>query len=329
MIWVAWRQHRLQLLTGALLLMLTGAFLLATGPGIFSAFRNTGLAHCLALRTSDCGDLADAFLNRYGSLQFVVALFLVLPALGGLFWGAPLIAREVEQGTHGLAWTQGVTRGRWFGAKLALLGASAAAGAAILTWGLSWWSRPLVAAGDQRFTPGIFDIRGIVPIAYALFAVALGVAAGALIRRTVAAMAVAFAGFGAVRLAVDLWLRRHYMAPRVISSTFFGPSPRSGSGDWVLSTKTVDAAGRLLGAGRGIDLNLVAPRCPALQPGSGQFPGKDVILGCLQRVGARVVSVYQPGNRYWAFQWIETGIFVLLAAGLIAVSFWWVRRRVS
>jgi ABC-type transport system involved in multi-copper enzyme maturation permease subunit len=37
---------------------------------------------------------------------------LPIPALLGMFWGAPLIARELESGTYRLAWTQSVTRRR-------------------------------------------------------------------------------------------------------------------------------------------------------------------------------------------------------------------------
>jgi hypothetical protein len=33
-----------------------------------------------------------------------------VPLLLGLFWGAPLLAKEFEDGTHSLAWTQGITR---------------------------------------------------------------------------------------------------------------------------------------------------------------------------------------------------------------------------
>jgi hypothetical protein len=36
---------------------------------------------------------------------------------------------------------------------------------------------------------------------------------------------------------------------------------------------------------------------------------------------------YQPASRFWAFQGIETGIFVVLAAVLLAVTFWVLRRR--
>jgi hypothetical protein len=36
--------------------------------------------------------------------------------------------------------------------------------------------------------------------------------------------------------------------------------------------------------------------------------------------GFRAFVTYQPADRYWAFQGIETGIFILLAAILLAVT---------
>ena len=37
----------------------------------------------------------------------------LLPLAVGVFWGAPLLAREVEQGTIRLVFTQSVSRRRW------------------------------------------------------------------------------------------------------------------------------------------------------------------------------------------------------------------------
>ena len=49
-------------------------------------------------------------------------------------------------------------------------------------------------------------------------------------------------------------------------------------------------------------------------------------LACLAYLGYRPFTTYQPGYRFWPFQFIETGIFVALAAVLIAVTFFVVRR---
>jgi hypothetical protein len=50
-------------------------------------------------------------------------------------------------------------------------------------------------------------------------------------------------------------------------------------------------------------------------------------LACMARLGYRSFTTYQPGYRFWPFQFIETGIFVALAAALIGVTFFVVRRR--
>jgi hypothetical protein len=332
MIWVAWRQHRAQLVAGSAMLALILTFLLATGFGIASAFHSSGLARCLGLLGGNCGDLADTFTRRYSNLQFMVPLFLVLPAFIGMFWGAPVVAREVEQGTHRLAWTQGVTRRRWLGVKLAILGGATLAGAAAFTWALTWWSGPLVAASDTRLTPGTFDLRGIVPVAYALFALALGVAMGTLVRRALPAMAATIAGYTVVRVAVAVWLRPHYAAAKTTSFSMLpkgGAGQPFGYGDWVISMKTVDGAGRFLGNGAVLNFNVLAQRCPGLIPLRGEFPNPANVQACAQRIGLHVVARYQPGSRFWMFQGIETGIFVALAAGLFVLAAWWVRRRVA
>ena len=51
------------------------------------------------------------------------------------------------------------------------------------------------------------------------------------------------------------------------------------------------------------------------------------MLSCAQAHHVRAYLTYQPASRYWAFQGIETGIFVVLAAVLLAVAFAVVTRR--
>src|SRR5262249_32442100 len=149
------------------------------------------------------------------------------------------------------------------------------------------------AVADDRFSFGIFDLRGIVPVAYATFALAVGVAAGALISRTVPAMVATVAGYATVRLAVELWVRPHFASPRTVSCPFFGPNPRSGLGDWVLSTSTLDAAGHVL-PGQGLNLDKLGLRCPELVPAKDALPDKAVVQECIQRIGLHVQATYQP-----------------------------------
>ena len=64
--------------------------------------------------------------QRLPGLQIALnTLVLVVPVLIGMFWGAPLIARELETGTFRLAWTQSVSRVRWLLVKLGLVGLAA------------------------------------------------------------------------------------------------------------------------------------------------------------------------------------------------------------
>jgi hypothetical protein len=50
-------------------------------------------------------------------------------------------------------------------------------------------------------------------------------------------------------------------------------------------------------------------------------------LSCMTAHGYRGYVTYQPASRFWAFQGIETAIFVALAAALLGVAFWVLKRR--
>jgi hypothetical protein len=101
----------------------------------------------------------------------------VVPAaVRGAVLGAPLVAREVEHGTYRLVWTQGVSRRRWALAKFGLVGGGVVLAAACYALLVTWWRAPLDQATGDRFLSlgGSFDLEGLVPVGYAVFAVALG-----------------------------------------------------------------------------------------------------------------------------------------------------------
>jgi ABC-type transport system involved in multi-copper enzyme maturation permease subunit len=118
-----------------------------------------------------------------------------LPAILGMFWGAPLVARELESGTFRLAWTQGRSRLRWLGAKLAVVGFTTLAVQGLLSLMMTWWWSPVGRANPNRFSPALFGTFGVAPIGYAAFALAMGIAAGIVFRRTLPAMAATLAVF--------------------------------------------------------------------------------------------------------------------------------------
>jgi hypothetical protein len=148
--------------------------------------------------------------------------------------------------------------------------------------------------------------------AYALFALAVGVLAGLLLRRTVAAMSVTLVVFASTRLAVLKFLRPHFAAPlhRTIVATDTGRQ----AGDWILSDTLVDAGGRQITAGRE-DLAVLHAQQAGIDPHT-----------YLVTLGWKRAISYQPGSRFWTFQVIEAGIFVALAALVVATTLWLVRR---
>ena len=81
-------------------------------------------------------------------------------------------------------------------------------------------------------------------------------------------------------------------------------------------------------AGEGLPVSALPAACQQLA-GNGRLgpAAYHAVVSCAQAHGIRGYVTYQPASRYWAFQGIETGIFLLLAAALIAVAFAVVSRR--
>src|SRR5262249_34510904 len=100
--------------------------------------------------------------------------------------------------------------------RLALLALAVPAAAEAFSLLFSWYFQPWFAKDlDGALAPQLFDLRGVDLAAWTLLAFALGVAAGALIRRTVPAMAAALAAWTGLDFATFMFLRQHYQAPRV------------------------------------------------------------------------------------------------------------------
>ena len=83
----------------------------------------------------------------------------------------------------------------------------------------------------------------------------------------------------------------------------------------------------------GVPSTSLPAACQQLIPASASGPAGpsnatlNAVYGCLQKAGYRQFISYQPISRYWAFQGIETGIYLAVAAALIAITFYAVRRR--
>jgi len=177
MIWLTWRQHRRQALFTGIGLAVLAALMIPTGLVMRHTFAKFGLPDCvrklghaeLAPHIGEtCNTAFNQFNSQYRTLGTAGVLFLVLPLLVGLFWGAPLVAREIEHGTHRLVWTQGVSRQHWALVKFGLVGTATLSAAVVYGLGMSWWLTPLSQAGQARLGVFFFDMQGLVPIFLAL-----------------------------------------------------------------------------------------------------------------------------------------------------------------
>jgi len=195
MTWLVWRQYRAQAAIAAVLLATAAAVILADGFQIASHWHSI-LVRCSG--NSTCLEQQAPLVN--GVVSDLPYLSLIVPAVLGMLWGAPLVAHELEARTSDFAWTQSVTRTRWLTVKAGWLLLAAAACGGAITALTTWWSGPANARFASAFEPGHFDTQGIVPIGYAVFAMALGIAAGTVARRTLPAIAVVLGGFIAASL---------------------------------------------------------------------------------------------------------------------------------
>jgi hypothetical protein len=343
MIWLTWRQFRTQ--AGVVCAAVTAAALVLaiTGPRLLDLARIDA-------------NIYDRLTNSDRNLFFAgIVVVAVAPAVIGAFWGAPLVARELEAGTHRLVWNQSVTRTRWLATKLAVTTLAAAVAVGVLTLAVSWWSEPIDGALSSthgslpsRMTPVTFAMRGIAPIGYTVFALVLGVTLGIVLRRPLPAMALTLAVFTFVQIAMPLWIRPHLVPPvqhnvaitvaRLDGIQSNGPGQLSritvttgGKGDWLLSNQTVDAKGHASALPSWLGQCL--PQPPSPSSSASPVPvTRPSLEGCFARLtaeGYRQRVVYQPADRFWRLQWAETALFLAVSGLLAWFCFWWTRHRLS
>jgi hypothetical protein len=352
MIRLSWRQFRLQAAVAAVGLAIVATVLAITGPHLVALYNST-IAGCA--RHGDCASATASFVHLDRGLQDALdALLLVVPGLVGIFWGAPLIARELESGSFRLAWTQSITRRRWLGSKLALVGGGAAAATGLLSLMATLWFEPIDRVNANQFGGGVFDTRNLVPIGYAAFAFMFGVSAGILTRRTLPAMVTTLLGFIAVRFAISDWVRPNLLSPAHTATalqrgtnigfestpsgtlTFVASSPNINNA-WVLSSRIVDRAGRTQSAqALHAFMTRACPNlaAPPLSGGSAHATTQadpSAFNECVAHLSTKfhLAVTYQPASHYWSLQWLELGVYLALSLVLAAICLRLVRRRLS
>ena len=215
-----WRQHRGQLLSVAAILAVGCLFMVAVAHSADQWLRHynqwlgqlraagcslppkngtvvhTPSATCHSLLSRYPTGEQDAFAHAY---NFAIPVFeeglVLLLVIVGVLVGAPLVAREVEQRTQLVAWTQSVSRRRWYVVKTAVLATGLAVAGLLAGIANDRVQIPLTRGGvtSSRW-PWFFSVD-LVPAAEVLLAFALAVAIGAYLRRTLAAVGAALVSF--------------------------------------------------------------------------------------------------------------------------------------
>ena len=297
MIWLGWRQQRTETLIAAGLLALIAAILVPTGIEMAHAYAHDQLSRCLGTTSNPvCGDAIRNFQERFDKLTSLVGWFNLVPGLIGAVLAAPFVL-DLERGTHRLAWTQSITRRRWVVTKLTLAGASTLVAAAALIIVMIWWRGPFVRL-QGRMDNG---------------ALGLALAVGAVWRRAVPAVMVAFVGYFGARLFVDGWLRQRLIAPRSLTFTADRADPPALLHAWVISEGPSDALGR----------SGPIPFGACIRAGKTVANAKQ----CLALRGGHVHAVFEPASRFWPLQGIETAMFGGLGLALILLAGWWTLHR--
>jgi hypothetical protein len=316
MIWLSWRQQRSELLLAAGLLLILTVIFVPAGLHLASLYDHDGLAACVGRQTDACRQASADFGGHAGILRTALGWLTLLPGLIGAALAAPLVL-DLEHGSVFFGWTQGVTRLRWTVTKLAVALLSAVAAAAALTLLLTWYRRPMDAVFGRMDT-SVFDVEGIVPVAYVLFALGLALAVGVVWRRTAPTVVLALLGYVGARLFTDNWLRQHLVTP--LAATW-GPrsfGPRGLNGAWILSSGPSDRAGHPFTGGFE-----VIRSC-----GRGLGGVKMVDQACLARHGAGFShAVFIPADRFWLLQGLEAALFGGVALVLVAFAVWWLLVR--
>ena len=332
MIWMTWRQHRREALIFAVAAAAMAVYIAIMGHAMYSDYYQMTHGWNVALcqqqpqpQSNPCDNLVGAFFDKYSlKTQPVLVGFFVLPPVLGVFVGAPLVARELESGTFRLIWTQSITRVRWSLAKIGTVVSIIALVFAVFIPLIFWWKGPFAIGGDSSMIGGQdFAIEGTLPLAYTIFAMALGLTAGALLRRIVPAMFATLAGYVGVALALGNWGRPNWLPPVITTwNPYLSQGPTNLRRDaWILYFGYVDKAGQR------INMENVFQTCAP--DGAADLHVGSAYNACIQSHDWLSAMVWQPADRFWAFQGIESGVLIALAMALLALTIWLIRRRIA
>lgn len=252
------------------------------------------------------GEYSDTMFDLRRLFSYAAVVLRALPLLVSMFVAGPMIARELESGAFKVSWAQSVPPARWLAAKLAVPAVLLLAGVSVLTAVLAWarFYADTPYSG-QWHDADVFSTSGVVPLAHALFGMAVGALIGLLVRRTLVALAASALATGAVVMFFAYW--RGDLWPRL---TISGPTLNAEEGMWWVET------GHLTNSG----VRLPQSTCD----GAVTMAGNARCLADHAITGHYLD--YHPASHFWPIQLVETGILLALAALALALAFRVLRR---
>jgi hypothetical protein len=187
---------------------------------------------------------------------------------------------------------------------------------------LSWYQQPLFSSAiEQRLHPSVFPVTGVAVVGWAVAAFALGVFLGLVTRRVLPAVALTLAAWTGLAFLAS-GVRDHYATPLLTSATQLDDAAVTVDQWWTKGNVRVTYGE--------IDQVLQAAGVQPLDSGNvAASPGNQAVdpVQYLVEHGYLQMTSFQPGSRYWPFQWIELGWLTVLSLALLGASVWLLRRR--
>lgn len=331
MIAATWRQYR------RMMTVLLGVFLLLTvvvlaSGGILRAYRaeNTGANPQYA--RGGCTSLECYAGSAVGWIGGVLALTAI--GLGALI-GATVVAREIDNRTHVLAFTQSASRFRWYIAHVVAVFLPLSAATGVLGAALALTRTPGGNLYAGRFTHPIYLTWGPVTAAWMFTALVFGSVIGLLVKNSYAgpiAIVVLFLGATFFSALVRPHLAQPQERHEPLATVWTGVSMSDGPEvftryqDWLLMSRVVDSDGEVLDQDELCPRWVLANRTEA-DVAEVRITSEQAMVDCLreQRAVANVVY-FHPDENFWPIQMRETGLVVLAGLILLLLARWQLNR---
>jgi hypothetical protein len=296
---LAFKMQRLELLlfVAAAVLLTVASLLIAWGASEARASFDA----CFQAAGSDAGCATSPSLNDFsmwGGFTRIGAF--ITPFALGLFLGVPVVAREIEGRTAGIAWTLSRSRIRWLIQRVLPVLVVVIVLAAAVGIGSEFVTRANPYA-DFAANPGFADYtaRGWMLPVRALVVFVLAIAVGAMVPRQLPALllagAVTLALFVGLTIGMDVWMTAEARPMPFNESSRFGPFSDG--------PRIFDVAYREDATGKVISMNDFYNQHGdvALPDGESNPPGfTQVAIGI-------------PGDQYWTWALRESAVLGALA----------------